>query len=75
MSISAFEQGKLAYKANLPMSACDYPRGSDLRAQWLAGWTSLRRNDERGLHPEPTSRMMADFARRRTRPSSVPRQS
>ncbi|RFC64992.1 hypothetical protein DYI37_03760 [Fulvimarina endophytica] len=75
MSTSAFEQGKLAYRANLPMSACEYPQGSDFRTQWMAGWTHCQRTDEARGHAEPASDMMADVARRRMRASNVPRQS
>lgn len=39
MSKDAFAQGKLAFEHNLPMSSCDYPVGSSLRADWMAGWT------------------------------------
>ncbi len=42
MSMDAFEQGKQAFRHNHPMSACDYPVGSSLRAEWMAGWTASR---------------------------------
>lgn len=35
----AFAQGKLAFEHNHAMSSCDYPVGSSLRAEWMAGWT------------------------------------
>ncbi|EAU43352.1 hypothetical protein FP2506_10921 [Fulvimarina pelagi HTCC2506] len=74
MSTSAFDQGKLAYKANLPMSACEYPRGSKNRTEWMAGWTQLRRNDEGKIHPEPQAGMMTDLVRSTTRAPTHPRQ-
>ncbi|TFF21992.1 hypothetical protein E3C22_15185 [Jiella endophytica] len=42
MVTDAFEQGRLAFRHNHPMSACRYPVGSDLRAQWMAGWNTAR---------------------------------
>lgn len=39
MANDAFSQGKLAFEHNHPMSSCDYPVGSSLRAEWMAGWT------------------------------------
>ncbi|WP_185984963.1 Rmf/CrpP family protein [Aureimonas mangrovi] len=39
MTKDAFAQGKLAFEHNHPMSSCEYPVGSSLRAEWMAGWT------------------------------------
>ena len=36
----AFNQGRLAFQHNHPMSACEYPVGSSLRAEWMSGWTT-----------------------------------
>lgn len=52
MSMDAFEQGKQAFRHNHPMSACEYPVGSTLRAEWMAGWTASR-NAEPGQPQRP----------------------
>ncbi|WP_152048077.1 Rmf/CrpP family protein [Aureimonas psammosilenae] len=39
---SPFEQGKLAFKHNHPMSSCDFPVGSGVREEWMRGWTEAR---------------------------------
>ncbi len=45
MATDAFHQGKLAFQNNHPMSSCEYPVGSSLRAEWMAGWTESRNTD------------------------------
>lgn len=59
MAKDAFAQGKLAFEHNHPMSSCDYPAGSSLRAEWMAGWTEAansRPNANRsGMH-QPASK-------------------
>ena len=45
MAADAFHQGKLAFQNNHPMSSCEYPVGSSLRAEWMAGWTESRNTD------------------------------
>ncbi|HEX2017795.1 MAG TPA: Rmf/CrpP family protein [Aurantimonas sp.] len=42
MSTDAYEQGKLAFQHNHPMSSCEYPAGSTFRAAWMEGWTEAR---------------------------------
>lgn len=42
MSTDAFHQGELAFRNNFPMSSCEYPAGSSLRAAWMEGWTTAR---------------------------------
>ncbi len=42
MSTDATEQGRLAFRNNFPMSSCQYPVGSSLRAAWMSGWTEAR---------------------------------
>ncbi|BDA82713.1 hypothetical protein Sa4125_02550 [Aureimonas sp. SA4125] len=42
MRTDARDQGHLAFTSNLPMSACGYPIGSTLRAEWMEGWNSAR---------------------------------
>lgn len=58
MAKDAFAQGKLAFEHNHPMSSCDYPVGSSLRAEWMAGWTeasNARPNDGRGAATGPAA--------------------
>ena len=45
MAADAFHQGKLAFQNNHPMSACEYPVGSSLRAEWMAGWNESRNTE------------------------------
>lgn len=55
----AYAQGKLAYGHNHPMSSCQYPVGSSMRAEWMAGWTQASNADmKRGqaAHEEPRRR-------------------
>lgn len=42
MITDAREQGQLAFRHNYPMSSCNYPISSSLRADWMAGWTAAR---------------------------------
>lgn len=42
MSTDATEQGRLAFRKNFPMSSCQYPVSSSLRAAWMNGWTEAR---------------------------------
>ncbi|MFD2236735.1 Rmf/CrpP family protein [Aureimonas populi] len=52
MAKDAYAQGKLAYEHNHPMSSCEYPVGSSLRAEWMAGWTQASNTDpKRGQVP------------------------
>ena len=56
MAKDACAQGKLAFEHNHPMSSCDYPAGSSLRAEWMAGWTEAnnsRPNPNRSDVPQP----------------------
>ncbi|MBO0664101.1 hypothetical protein LQ948_15815 [Jiella sp. MQZ9-1] len=54
MITDAHQQGRLAFAKNHPMSACDYPQGSDLRAQWMDGWTEARNAaPQAGSAPRP----------------------
>ncbi|MBB3997395.1 ribosome modulation factor [Aureimonas pseudogalii] len=39
MATDAFQQGRTAFAHNIPKSACEYPKGSTLRTQWMDGWT------------------------------------
>ncbi|MBB4003927.1 ribosome modulation factor [Aurantimonas endophytica] len=64
MSTDAYEQGKLAFQHNHPMSSCEYPKGSPLRQAWMDGWTEARNATPAGSGDRPG--MMAD-ARRATR--------
>jgi hypothetical protein len=68
MATDAFAQGKLAFEHNHPMSSCDYPAGSSLRAEWMAGWTeanNTRPNANRSAMPEPTHKASAERAEHR----------
>ena len=61
MSKDAFAQGKLAFAHNLPMSSCEFPVGSSLRADWMSGWTeasNLSRKSAAKADPHPG--MMGD---------------
>lgn len=62
MTTDAREQGRLAFVNNHPMSSCQYPVGSDLRADWMAGWQAAQNaapNGGEASHPG----MMADARR------------
>ena len=59
----AFDQGKLAFQNNHPMSSCDFPVGSGIRQEWMSGWNEARNaspNGEgrQGVDPHPG--MMGD---------------
>ncbi len=63
MATDAFAQGKLAFEHNYPMSSCDYPAGSSLRAEWMAGWTEAnnsRPNANRSARPAPAAKGTSD---------------
>ncbi|WAJ30535.1 Rmf/CrpP family protein [Antarcticirhabdus aurantiaca] len=51
MATDAFEQGKLAFAHNIPMSACEYPVSSSLRSDWMSGWTQARNASPSTGHP------------------------
>jgi hypothetical protein len=42
MATDARAQGTLAFEHNQPMSSCQFPVGSTLREEWMAGWTAAR---------------------------------
>ncbi|NDW06152.1 Rmf/CrpP family protein [Jiella pacifica] len=65
MTTDAREQGRLAFVNNHPMSSCEYPVGSDLRAEWMTGWQAAQNAAPKGdgaSHPG----MMADARRAAT---------
>ena len=62
MTTDARQQGRLAFVNNHPMSSCRYPVGSDLRANWMAGWQAAQNAAPKGggaSHPG----LMADARR------------
>lgn len=61
MITDARAQGRLAFANNHPMSSCHYPVGSDLRAEWMAGWQAAQNAAPRGGNSHPG--MMADARR------------
>ena len=62
MSTDAYEQGRLAFQHNHPMSSCKYPVGSPLRAAWMDGWTTARNAAPGGASSDHPG-MMADARR------------
>ncbi|MCB8840766.1 Rmf/CrpP family protein [Aurantimonas sp. VKM B-3413] len=60
MATDAYQQGKLAYQNNHPMSSCSYPVDSTLRADWMRGWNAAQNADPSAGAPSHRSGMMAD---------------
>ncbi|KAB0678778.1 Rmf/CrpP family protein [Aureimonas leprariae] len=48
----AYEQGKLAFQNNHPMSSCEFPVGSTLREDWMNGWNGARNASPTGDGPQ-----------------------
>lgn len=55
MATDAFAQGKLAFEHNHPMSSCEFPVGSTLRAEWMNGWTTAQNS-----HPDSARQASGD---------------
>ena len=62
MTTDAREQGRLAFANNHAMSSCQYPVGSDLRAEWMAGWQAAQNAAPKGLRASHPG-LMADAHR------------
>ena len=60
MATDAYQQGKLAYQNNHPMSSCGYPVDSTLRADWMRGWNAAQNADPSTGAPERHSGMMGE---------------
>ncbi|MEX6505940.1 Rmf/CrpP family protein [Jiella sp. M17.18] len=60
MATDAYQQGKLAYQNNYPMSGCSYPVDSTLRAEWMRGWNEARNADPATGGSGERSGMMGD---------------
>ena len=61
MTTDARAQGRLAFANNHAMSSCQYPVGSDLRTQWMAGWQAAQNAAPQGGASH--SGLMADARR------------
>jgi hypothetical protein len=59
----AYQQGRLAYQNNHPMSGCAYPVDSTLRAEWMRGWNEAHNAHPGSGSPGEHSGMMADSER------------
>jgi len=70
MVTDAYQQGRLAFQNNHPMSACSYPVDSTLRAEWMRGWNEARNGDPAAGAPDDHPGMMGE-ARKASRIDEV----